>query len=117
MRCAAGCSRISTSAISRSARSAGRRIACDFNYEEAANGPYKPVLRNITVERMHTAHALRVIDSQGLPGAPIGDIALSDCNFDGVAQPSIVRITERLTLDRVRVNGRSVTTLAPGASA
>jgi polygalacturonase len=87
-------------------------IACDFNYEEGGKGPFKPVLRNITVERLRASGAARVIDSQGLPGAPVRDLALRDCSFDRVTQPSIVRFTEGLTLDRVRVNGAPVRTLA-----
>ena len=86
-------------------------IACDFNYEEGANGPYKPVLRHIVVERLQAAHAKRVLDSQGLPGAPVRDLRLSDCRFDGVTDPSIVRFTEDVVLDRVLVNGRPVRSL------
>lgn len=83
-------------------------IACDFNYEEGANGRFKPVLRNINIQRLRAASATRVLDSQGLPGAPVTDIALRDCSFDGVSQPSVIRHTERVTLANVRVNGRIV---------
>ena len=81
-------------------------IACDFNYEEGANGPYRPVLRHIVVERLQAARVNRVLDSEGLPGAPVRDIRLSDCRFDGVTDPSIVRFTQGLVLDDVIVNGR-----------
>lgn len=83
-------------------------IACDFNYEEGANGRFKPVLRNINIQRLRAASATRVLDSQGLPGAPVTDIALRDRSFDGVSQPSVIRHTERVTLANVRVNGRIV---------
>ncbi|MCW3849428.1 glycoside hydrolase family 28 protein [Sphingomonas sp. LB-2] len=86
-------------------------VTCDFNYEEGARGRFVPRLRNVVVERLRAANALRVIDSQGLPGAPVTDITLRDCSFDGVSQPSVVRFTERLTLENVRVNGRPVETL------
>ena len=86
-------------------------IACDFNYEEGANGPFKPVLRNVTVERLTADGAARVIDSQGLPGAPVSDILLKDCQFDNVTQPGIVKFTERLALENVRVNGEIVEAL------
>lgn len=86
-------------------------ITCDFNYEEGANGPFKPRLRNVVVERLRAEAAVRVIDSQGLPGAPVEGIALRDCDFRGVTQPSIVRHTERLRLEGVRVNGRAVESL------
>jgi len=51
------------------------------------------------------------LDSQGLPNAPIERVRLSDCSFDGVTQPSILRHTERVTLANVRVNGRAVSAL------
>lgn len=86
-------------------------IACDFNYEEGAKGRFTPILRHIHITRLRARNATRVLDSQGLPGAPVTDIALEDCSFDGVTQPGILRHTERVTLDRVRVNGRIVSSL------
>jgi hypothetical protein len=64
-------------------------ITCDFNYEEGAKGDFKPVLRQVLVERLSADHALRVLDSLGLPGAPVSDIVLRDCRFDGVTEASI----------------------------
>jgi polygalacturonase len=83
-------------------------ITCDFNYEEGAKGAFKPVLRHVVVERLTADHALRVLDSQGLPGAPVSDIVLRDCRFDGVTEASIVTHTNNLRLENVRVNGRRV---------
>ena len=87
-------------------------IACDFNYEEGAQGRFTPVLRHIVIERMTVAQAKCVLDSRGLPKAPVGDITLRDCRFDGVTAPSIIRHTGRVRLDHVMVNGRRVATLA-----
>jgi polygalacturonase len=83
-------------------------ITCDFNYEEGANGPFTPQLRNVVVERLRVRNAVRVLDSQGLPRAPIGDITLKDCSFDGVTQPSIVRYTRAVNLEKVHVNQQLV---------
>jgi hypothetical protein len=80
-------------------------ITCDFNYEEGAKGAFKPVLRHVVVERLTADHALRVLDSQGLPGAPVSDIVLRDCRFDGVTEASIVTYTNDLRLEKVQVNG------------
>jgi polygalacturonase len=96
---------ISVGQVSRAA------VTCDFNYEEGANGRFVPRLRNVVIERLKAAQAVRVLDSQGLPGAPVTDITLRDCSFDGVTQPSIIRHTERLVLDNVRVNGKAVRAL------
>lgn len=86
-------------------------VTCDFNYEEGANGPFVPRLRNVVVEKLRVKNAVRVLDSQGLPGAPVTGIRFKDCSFDGVSQPSIVRHTEGLALENVRVNGALVSHL------
>lgn len=86
-------------------------ITCDFNYEEGANGPFVPQLRNVVVERLHVSNAVRVLDSQGLPQAPVNDITMRECRFDGVSQASIVKHTRNVHLDQVRVNGELVRSL------
>jgi polygalacturonase len=86
-------------------------ITCDFNYEEGPNGPFTPQLRNVVVERLRVKKAVRVLDSQGLPKAPVSDITLKDCEFGGVTQPSVVKYTRAVTLEKVRVNGRVVNSL------
>jgi polygalacturonase len=79
-------------------------ITCDFNYEEGANGPFIPQLRNVVVERLRVRNAVRVLDSQGLPRAPVSDITIRDCEFGGVTQPSIIKYTREVKLEKVRVN-------------
>jgi hypothetical protein len=86
-------------------------ITCDFNYEEGANGPFIPQLRNVVVERLRVRNAVRVLDSQGLPQAPVNDITLRDCRFDGVTQPSVIKYTRAVKLEKVRVNDRLVQSL------
>lgn len=87
-------------------------VTCDFNYEEGADGPFVPKLRNVVIERLRAKNAVRVLDSQGLAGAPVTGITLRDCSFDGVTQPSVIRHTEGLRLENVRVNGALVDHLA-----
>ncbi len=86
-------------------------MTCDFNYEEGAKGAFTSVLRHVTIERLRASQALRVLDSQGLRTAPVSDITLRGCTFEGVTETSIVTDTQGLRLDKVRVNGRSVSTL------
>jgi polygalacturonase len=86
-------------------------ITCDFNYEEGANGKFTPQLRNVVVERLRVKNAVRVLDSQGLPQAPVNDITLRDCMFDGVTQPSIIKYTRTVNLEKVRVNQKLVSAL------
>jgi polygalacturonase len=86
-------------------------ITCDFNYEEGANGPFIPQLRNVVVERLHVKKAVRVLDSQGLPQAPVSDVNLKDCSFEGVTQASIIKHTRAVNLEKVRVNDEWVQSL------
>lgn len=83
-------------------------ITCDFNYEEGAKGPFIPQLKNVVVERLRVKKAVRVLDSQGLPQAPVSDITLKDCEFGGVTQPSVIKYTREVKLEKVRVNDRLV---------
>jgi len=94
--------------VGRVARSA---IQCDFNYEEGAAGRYRPVLDRVGVERLTVRETGRILDAQGLPGAPIRGLTLTDCRFDGVRDVSIVRHVEGLALTRVRVDGRRAAAL------
>ncbi|HEY9219627.1 MAG TPA: glycoside hydrolase family 28 protein, partial [Phenylobacterium sp.] len=87
-------------------------LTVDFNYEEGAKGAFTPVLRNVVVERVKSGKSTRVADLQGFPNAPVRDITLRDCTFDGVAEPAIVRNVRGLKLERVTVNGKPVKTLA-----
>ncbi len=86
-------------------------ITCDFNYEEGPNGPFIPRLRNVVVERLRVKNAVRVLDSQGLPQAPVDDITLRDCEFRGVTEPSIIKHTREVKLERVKVNDKLVQSL------
>ncbi|MBC3765492.1 glycoside hydrolase family 28 protein [Neptunicella marina] len=86
-------------------------ITCDFNYEEGANGEFTPQLNNLQVDNLKVKHAIRVLDSQGLDNAPIRGIRLTDCQFNGVTQASIVKNTQQLILDNVAVNGKPVSSL------
>lgn len=94
--------------VGRVARAA---VTCDFNYEEGANGSFVPQLEAVVIERVRVKEAVRVLDSQGLPQAPVNDLTLRDCSFDGVTRPSVVRHTRSVNLDNVRVNGVLVRSL------
>lgn len=86
-------------------------ITCDFNYEEGADGPFTPELNNLLVERLHVQQAKQVLDSQGLANAPVRNIRLQDCSFNGVSKDSVITYTQGLELNNVRVNGETVTQL------
>ncbi len=83
-------------------------LTADFNYEEAANGRYVPILRDIVLERVTAQNAKYAIDAQGLPHAPVTDILLKDCEFAHVANGDIVKYVKDLKLENVRMNGKRV---------
>lgn len=83
-------------------------VTVDYNYQEGAKGPFVPVFRNLTIEKLVSGKSERALDLQGFAYAPLRDITLRDCTFGDVAKPDIVQHVEGLKLERVVVNGRSV---------
>jgi polygalacturonase len=83
-------------------------IAVDFNYEEGKNGKYKPVCRNLTVTNLKSEKSEYAVDLQGFENAPVENVTLRNCEFNGVAKGSIVKNVHNLQLKNVRVNGKVV---------
>jgi unsaturated rhamnogalacturonyl hydrolase len=83
-------------------------ITIDFNYEEGAKGSFTPVVRDYTVDRLHSTKSKHALDVQGLPGAPIIKLRLTNCTFDNVADGSIVKNVKDMTQENVKINGQSV---------
>jgi hypothetical protein len=48
------------------------------------------------------------LDVQGLARAPVIGLSLSNCTFDNVAEPSIVKNVEGARIDNVRINGKVI---------
>jgi polygalacturonase len=86
-------------------------ITIDFNYEEGGKGGFTPIVRNYSVERLTSSKSQHALDVQGLTGAPIYDLRLSDCTFDNVDQASIVKNISGMTLNNVKINGKEVASL------
>jgi len=59
-------------------------LTVDFLYETGADGPYKPVVRTVSIENVRSASSPRVMWIAGFAGAVIDDINFSDCVFRGV---------------------------------
>jgi len=81
-------------------------LTIDFYYEEADRGPFTPVVRNVELREVTTAKADSVLYLRGFPNAPVRDVSLVDCDFEGVAGPSRVEHVDGLSLRNVRVNGK-----------
>ena len=81
-------------------------VAADFFYEEGRNGKHTPVLRDVDVRNVTSRKSKHAFLLRGFAEAPISNIRVSDCTFDGVAEPDILEGVRDLTLSNVRVNGR-----------
>jgi len=84
-------------------------ITIDFNYEEGAKGAFTPEVSVFTVDRLVSKKSKYAMDVQGLIGGPIYDLVLTDCTFDNVAEPSIVKQVIGLHLKNVKINGKEFT--------
>jgi len=87
-------------------------ITIDFNYEEGAKGSFTPVVRDFNVDRVKSGKSKHALDVQGLPGAPVMDIRLTNCTFDNVAEASIVKNVKNATFENVKINGKVVDSFA-----
>jgi unsaturated rhamnogalacturonyl hydrolase len=65
-------------------------MTIDLLYEEGAKGPYKPVVRNIQVDRVTATSAPRVMYVVAFEGAEIDGIKFSNCVFKGVESTEVL---------------------------
>jgi polygalacturonase len=91
-------------------------ITIDFNYEEGVKGKFTPIVRNFVVSNLQSGKSKHALDVQGFEQAPIFDLKLSDCVFDQVASPSIVKNVKNLELRQVRINGKLITNFGEEAA-
>jgi polygalacturonase len=65
-------------------------LQVDFLYEEGANGPHKPVARNILMENITVNKTPRVLNVVGFPGAEIAGVRIQNSIFNGVTKSNVV---------------------------
>ena len=87
-------------------------LSVDFNYEEGANGPYKPICRNISIEKLKTQKTQYALYLRGFKDAPIENISLIDCDFAGVEKGNLVENVKDVNLRNVRINGKPMSEVA-----
>jgi polygalacturonase len=83
----------------------------DF-YGHSQGGHYLPVIRNIELRKVTLGKCRRALDLRGLRQAPIQNVRVVDCDFESVAEPSIVQNVKGLSLDGVKINGKPVSHIA-----
>jgi polygalacturonase len=86
-------------------------VTIDFNYEEGAKGKFKPVMRGFNVERVTSAKSEYGVDIQGLDGAPVENVSITDSSFSQVASGNIAKDLNGQSLKNFRINGKVVTKL------
>jgi len=78
-------------------------LTIDLVYEEGAQGPHRPVVRNVQLERVSSKASPRVLYLAGFEGATIDGVRLTDCAFRGVTATDLVAHAGVITFDRVTV--------------
>jgi polygalacturonase len=80
-------------------------VTADFYYEEGDAGPFTPVLRDVEVRRVTSRQSRYALLLRGYARAPITDVRVVDCTFDGVREDDRLDGVKDLELRNVRVNG------------
>jgi polygalacturonase len=83
-------------------------FSIDFFYEEGEAGNFVPVVRNLEVRNLKARKAQYALYLRGFKGAPIEDVRVIDCDFDGVSKPDVIENVSGLWLHNVKENGRVI---------
>ena len=78
-------------------------LTVDFLYETGPNGPYKPVVRNVQIEKVTSASSPRVMWIAGFAGATIDDIRFLDCTFRGVESTEQIQQVGSISFKNVTI--------------
>lgn len=80
-------------------------LQIDFLYEEGANGPFPPVVRDVEMRRVTSRKSKYGLYLRSYPKAVIDDIRLIDCRFDGVSNGNVMEGVTRATAVGTTING------------
>jgi hypothetical protein len=83
-------------------------VSIDFYYEEGDRGSFTPVVRQVEVRNVKSRKSKYALYLRGFKNAPITDIRLEDCVFDGVAQPNVMEHVQSISMRNVRINGQII---------
>jgi len=78
-------------------------LTIDFVYEEGANGPFPPTVRNVVLENVTSNASPRVMWIAGFKGATIDGVRFVDCTFRGVEMAEMVSHATAVTLQNVTI--------------
>lgn len=83
-------------------------LSIDFTYEEGNKGTFMPTVRDIELRNVTSRKSKYALYLRGFPNAPISNIRLDGCKFDGVAQNDVLEHVTALSRTNVMVNGKAV---------
>jgi hypothetical protein len=81
-------------------------VTIDFHYEEGDAGKFPPVVRNVDVRNVTSRKSEYALRLRGYAHAPIANVTIAGCRFDGVAKPDVLEHVQGLAFHDVRVNGQ-----------
>jgi unsaturated rhamnogalacturonyl hydrolase len=76
-------------------------LTIDLLYEEGADGPQRPVVRNIWMENITSSDSPRVMWIKGFEGAVIDGIHISNSVFRGIKQKDVIQNAGSIQLDKI----------------
>jgi hypothetical protein len=85
-------------------------LSIDFYYEEGDKGEFVPVARDIEVRNVTSKRSPYALYLRGFERAPINDVRVIDCRFDGVEKGNRVEQVNGLVMQNVSINGSVVRT-------
>jgi polygalacturonase len=78
-------------------------LSVEFDYEEGANGPHKPVLRDVRIEKVSSTSSGSVAIVTSFPAAVIEGVRMKDCDFRGVEGADVLKHAGSLIFENVAV--------------
>jgi polygalacturonase len=78
-------------------------LQIDFYYDTGANGPERPVVRNVQVGGLTAKKAKYALYMRGFPNSPIRDVRLDRCSIAGVAENNVIEHVEGLVMNQVKI--------------
>ena len=84
-------------------------LTIDLLYEEGAKGSFRPVVRNVQLDRITATAAPRLLYIRGFEGALIDEISIRDSVIRGLTLPEVVQDAGRVTLTNVRLEPAQLT--------
>jgi hypothetical protein len=85
-------------------------VRVNFQYEEGDAGEFTPIVRKIHIENLQSNGGDYALYLRGYERSPVSNITISDSDFSGVADPTLLENVQGLRMTNVTINGESYDT-------